>query len=67
MSKPESKIVAAVGTSVSARDPHLAKRIEAAMQQAIRHATMVDGVALDDSVALLKRMMQAREAAKAKG
>ena len=52
-------IVAAVGTAVRSDDPALASRLEEAMVAAVRQA-MADGVALDDSVEMLRRKAEAR-------
>lgn len=59
---PEPRIVAAVGAAAVSRNPHLAKRIEHAMQAAI-----LDGMAREvplDSPEMKVLMMAARQAVK---
>lgn len=58
--KPVPRIVEAVGIASSAGKKNVAKLIEAAMSQAVTDA-MAEGVNVNDSDELRKRMMAARQ------
>jgi hypothetical protein len=61
---PTPTIVAAVGSAASGKDKDLAKRIEAAMAQAVQDAV---SLGIWDPTILRRRQMEARERVKAAG